>query len=149
MDFLKWYAAFRQEVDVQVNCDHYHLVTNCKFNTLAFASIRCVLFIFWSWSSISLKEVIRTPFSGLFYPGGCIRIAIDIGFHCDHFLLVTNCKFNTLALIFASIRCVLFICWSLFSSAWKEVIRIPFNRLSYPGRAINVVIDVGFYVLNQ
>ena len=117
---------------------------------MAFASIGCVLFIFWSWSSISLKEVIRTPFSGLFYPGGCIRIVIDIGFHCDHFLLVTNCKFNTLALIFASIRCVLFICWSLFSSTWKEVIRNPFNRLSYPGRLLILILTLDFmYWINN
>ena len=40
MDFLKWYAAFRQEVDVQVNCDHSLLVKNCKFNTLAFIFAR-------------------------------------------------------------------------------------------------------------
>ena len=77
------------------------------------------------------------------------RQEVDAQVNCDHSLLVKNCKFNTLALIFASIRCVLFICWSLFSSAWKEVIRIPFNRLSYPGRAINIDIGVGFYVLNQ
>ena len=48
---------FRQEVDVQVNCDHSLLVKNCKFNTLAliFASIRYVLFICWYFSTWNFK----------------------------------------------------------------------------------------------
>ena len=48
MDFPKWYAAFRQEVDVQVNCDHSLLVKNCKFNTLAliFARMYDMCFVY-------------------------------------------------------------------------------------------------------
>ncbi len=48
MGFLKWHAAFRQEVAVQIICDLSLLVTNCKFNTflLILASIKRVLLMF-------------------------------------------------------------------------------------------------------
>ena len=78
-----------------------------------------------------------------------IFLEVDVQVNCDHFLLVTNCKFNTLALIFASIRCVLFICWSWSSTTWKEVIWTPFNGKLFLGGTINIDTGVAFYELNQ
>ena len=74
MDFLKWHAAFRQEVAVQIICDLSLLVTNCKFNTflLILASIKRVLLMccydhkflqtsyeLFSEDNSNLKELLR------------------------------------------------------------------------------------------